>query len=82
MREGGATPLRIMGLNNHYFLKALSGPTHEQMVAAGGQWAWWQKLAAEATQAPGYIFDAAKRSAWATIVKVHETGDIKWETDP
>jgi hypothetical protein len=75
-------PLRIMGLHNAYLIPAIRGPSHEQMVEAGGQWEWWRKLAEAATRAPGYIFDAAMRATWATIVKVNETGDIKWEEYP
>ena len=81
-QESGSTSLRIMGLNNTYFVRAIKGPSHKDMVDAGGQWEWWRKLAAEAINAPGYIFDAAMRATWATIIKVNETNDVKWEETP
>lgn len=80
-QERDETPLRIMGLSNSYFIPALKGPSWEAMVEVGGQWEWWRKLAEKAVDAPGYIFDRSMRAVWATIVKVNETADIKWE-DP
>jgi hypothetical protein len=73
--------VRFIGFNNTYLIGAAKGPTHLQMVEAGGQWEWWRKLHGEATTSPGYIFDKDKRACWATIVKVGETNDIAWETD-
>jgi hypothetical protein len=81
-QDSGMNRLRIMGLNNSYFVRAIKGPTHEEMVEAGGQWEWWRQLAVHATKAPGFIFDETMRAVWATIVKVNETADIKWEDPP
>jgi len=78
-QQSDRQPLRILGLHNGYLIPAIKGPSHQAMVDAGGQWEWWRKLAEAATKAPGYIFDAAMRATWATIVRVNETGDIKWE---
>lgn len=72
----------ILGMNNHFLLTAVRGLSQEYMVAAGGQGEAWRKLHEEATEAPGYIFDKAKRACWACIVKVGETGDISWEPEP
>ncbi len=72
---------RILGLNNTYLIGGCNGPTHREMVAAGGQWEWWRQLHDKATTAPGYVFDKDKRACWATIVKVGETNDITWETE-
>jgi hypothetical protein len=77
--RGDRTAARILGLNNRFLVPAAKGPTHEEMVEAGGQWEWWRALHVKATGAPGYIFDAAKRSCWACIMKVGETNDVTWE---
>jgi hypothetical protein len=81
VRAKDQSKARILGLNNSYLIGGCKGPTHMEMVAAGGQWEWWRNLHTEATNAPGYIFDKDKRACWATIVKVGETNDITWEPD-
>ncbi len=77
--HGDRSQVLVIGLHNKYFLGAIEGPTHVDMVKAGGQWEWWRKLHDLATDAKGYIFDKEKRSCWATIVRPNETNDIKWE---
>lgn len=72
---------RIIGVNNSFLIKGYKGFTHEEMVAAGGQWEAWRKLHDQATDAPGYIFDKSKRACWACIVQVNETNDITWEEE-
>jgi hypothetical protein len=69
----------ILGLNNRFLYRAVRGFNHEELVAAGGQWEAWRQAHKEATSAPGYIFDEKLRGCWACIVRVNETGDIKWE---
>ena len=73
---------RILGLNNAFLLKAAEGFTHQEMVEAGGQWEAWRKLHEECTHAPGFVFDKKFRACWACVMKVNETGDIKWEEPP
>jgi len=72
---------RILGLNNNYFVPAIAGPSHLDTVEAGGQWEWWRKLHDRAVDAKGYIFDRERRSCWATIVRVNETNDVRWEDE-
>ena len=81
VRASDKTLPRILGLNNRFFIQAVRGLSHEQMVAAGGQWEAWRKLHTDATEAPGYIFDKALRSCWACVIKVGETGDVTWEPE-
>jgi hypothetical protein len=81
VRAKDQSRVRMLGLNNQYLIGAAKGPTHAEMVAAGGQWEWWRKLHDEATNAPGYVFDKSKRACWATLVKIGETNDIAWETE-
>lgn len=76
------TRVRILGLNNEFLVAAVKGPTHLEMVSAGGQWEWWRKLHEKACDAKGYVFDKDKRGCWACLVKVNETNDITWEPDP
>lgn len=73
---------RILGLNNAFLVPALEGPSHAEMVKAGGQWEAWRRRHADATNAPGYIFDKDKRACWACIIRVGETSDVSWEPDP
>jgi hypothetical protein len=63
---------RILGINNRFLLKAIEG-------SIGDDWTAWRKLHEEATDAKGYIFDKTFRACWACILRVGETGDIKWE---
>jgi hypothetical protein len=81
VRAKDQSRVRMLGLNNTYLIGAAKGPTHAEMVTAGGQWEWWRKLHDDATNAPGYVFDKTKRACWATLVKVGETNDITWETE-
>ena len=62
--------VRIMGLSNAYLLPAL-GPE------AGGFEAMRLRHT-RATEAPGYVFDAAKAACWAVIFRVGSTGDVRW----
>lgn len=72
---------RVIGFNNSFLTAAIQGPSHLDMVEAGGHWEAWRKLHDVATAAPGYIFDKSMRSCWACVVRVGETGDIKWEPE-
>jgi hypothetical protein len=65
---------RIIGMNNHMITAALSMP-HTAMDYGASK---WKQLHAEATQAPGYIFDDSIRGCWACIVKIGVTNDITW----
>jgi hypothetical protein len=81
VRARDKTLPRILGLNNRFFVQAVEGFTHHEMVAAGGEWEAWRKLHAESTDAKGYIFDKEFRACWACIIKVGETGDVTWEPE-
>lgn len=73
--------VRFLGLNNRFLIRAIEGPTTKELIASGGQWSWWKKLHEFATDAKGYIFDKQFRECWAVVIKVGDTGDIKWEDE-
>jgi hypothetical protein len=65
---------RIIGMNNQMIRASLDMPDTAMDYGASK----WKQLHAEATQAPGYIFDDSIRGCWACIVKIGVTNDINW----
>ena len=53
--------VRILGLNNSFLLAGIAA-VHD------AECRFWHELHLDATDAPGYIFDAKKRCCWAAII--------------
>jgi hypothetical protein len=70
---------RILGMNNHFLLKAVDGIIGKDILEAGGdKWDAFKQLHDKATDAPGYLFDKSKCACWAVVIRVGESNDVKW----
>lgn len=79
VRAADRLSVRILGVNNLFFVQGVEGLPTEMITQAGGTSAAWRALHDKATSAPGYIFDKGHRGCWACIFKVGDTSDVSWE---
>lgn len=63
-----------LGLCNTYLLGALSQPMEGQPNEE------WRQLHADATDAPGYLFDQSNRGCWALLFRPGQSSDTAWAT--
>ena len=66
-----------VGFNNRFLLPALESAMSSGIVPDEE----WRKLHDEATTAPGYLFDAARRDCWVVVFKPGTVRDVEWASD-
>lgn len=69
---GDREAVRLLGLSNRLLLPAVTAP--------GQSWQDFRRWHDDATDAPGYIFDASRAGCWAVIARIGTTTDTRWAT--
>lgn len=69
----GKEHVRILGLNNHFLIRAVDRPP-----ADGTAWRQAHEASCNAAAGTGYLFGSDRRGCWALVVRVGESGDVSF----